>query len=210
MTSLHDLAATTPGLPCTTTDPELWHSTRSSERALAVALCQECPIRTPCAQYALDHRDVSGVWGGTTAADRRAFWTGERCRFDERGRLRLLCGSERAYWAHFSYGEQPGRDCAGGDCAAAHEAHITAGRRKRLEAEHAAGGTTTGYWLHRRLGEPACAACVGKFTAQNRARSGRRGTGRGRARAIEAAGAPASSEALLGPQMGVQRLALAG
>ncbi|MCX4994286.1 WhiB family transcriptional regulator [Streptomyces longwoodensis] len=208
MNTLHDLAATTPGLPCQETDPELWHSRSSSERALAVELCAGCPIRTPCAQYALDHRDVSGVWGGTTAADRRAFWTGERCRFDERGRLRLLCGSERAYWAHFRYGEQPGRDCAGGDCAAAHEAHITAGRRKRLEAEHAAGGTTAGYYIHRRLGEQACELCAGARGRDSKARRQRDRAAADRARAEW--DARKAADRTRGAQTGVHGLALAG
>jgi hypothetical protein len=173
MTSLATLTATTPGLPCRTNDPELWHSRSHTDRARAIALCQECPVRVACAQYALDHRDVRGVWGGTTAAERRSFWDGRPWRFDERGRLRLACGSVSAYHAHHTYREQP---CEA--CTAAWEEHLLAERRRRLEAEHAKGGTTTGYHLHRRIGERACDLCLGAMRAHSaaarRVRAGRR------------------------------------
>lgn len=33
-------------------------------------LCSTCPVQQACLRYALDY-DVDGVWGGTTAAERR-------------------------------------------------------------------------------------------------------------------------------------------
>ncbi|NUR42023.1 MAG: WhiB family transcriptional regulator, partial [Streptomyces sp.] len=39
MTTLAALAASTAGLPCRTTDPELWFSRTSADRTRAVALC---------------------------------------------------------------------------------------------------------------------------------------------------------------------------
>lgn len=203
MTSLHLLAADTAGLPCRTTDPELWFSRSSSERALAVALCRECPIREACAQYALDNRDVTGVWGGTTTADRRLFWTGEPHRFDEQGRLRLLCGTERAYRAHFSYREQP---CA--ECVAAHEEQVAGERRAQLAAEHTAGGSARGYFIHRRLGEAACAPCRAALGRKSREDRERQRAAGDRARA--AWDARKAADAARGPQAPVQPLALAG
>ncbi|WP_330236125.1 WhiB family transcriptional regulator [Streptomyces sp. NBC_00566] len=169
--------AATAGLPCRTTDPELWFSGSSSDRALAVALCRECPLQRECAQHALDRPELRGVWGATTAADRRGFRTGEQHRLDEQGRVRMLCGSERAYRSHFAYGERPGTDCVAGDCVAAHEAHVTAERRSRLAAEHALpdGGSAAGYWMHRRLGEPSCGACYEAHRAQQAIARARRG-----------------------------------
>lgn len=35
----------------------------------AVALCRECRLQPACLDYALRH-DVTGVWGGTTGAER--------------------------------------------------------------------------------------------------------------------------------------------
>ncbi|MFH9826750.1 WhiB family transcriptional regulator [Streptomyces bobili] len=206
MTTLAALTATTPGLPCRTTDPELWFSRSSSERALAVALCQECPIRRACAQYALDNPEVRGVWGGTTAADRRSFRDGRPWRFDEQGRLRLECGSEEAYRSHFGYREQP---CE--VCVAAHEEHITGQRRVRLAVEHARadGGSTVGYWLHRRLGERACRACMEALQVQQSLVPSRVARRRGE-RARTASVAPEVAETVRGPQTGAQPLALAG
>ncbi|MFD4572068.1 WhiB family transcriptional regulator [Streptomyces sp. NPDC058417] len=208
MTTLHDLAAVTPGLPCRTTDPELWFSRSSSERALAVALCEDCPIRQACAQYAIDNRGVSGVWGGTTLADRSRFWTGQRHRLDEAGRIRLVCGSERAYRAHFSYREQPGPDCADGDCVAAHEELVTVRRRERLAAEHAKGGSAAGYFIHRRMGDPVCDGCREALRAERRERRERERAAGDRARA--AWDARKAAERVAGPQAAVQPLALAG
>lgn len=209
MPTLADLTARTPDLPCRTTDPEIFFSKSSTDREQAKGLCQGCPIRTACAQHALDNPELRGVWGGTTAADRRAFRTGEPCRIDDEGRLRLLCGSERAYAAHHRYREQPGPDCVDGDCVAAHQAHVTEQRRARLAEEHAAGGSAAGFWIHRRLGEPPCAACREKWTAQQRAAMERREPRPGQGRARAAAAASRATGALRGPETGAQSLAIA-
>jgi hypothetical protein len=202
MTSLFDLTATTPNLPCRSVDPEIFFSKSSSDREAAKALCQGCPIKQACAQYALDHRDVKGVWGGTTAAGRRQFWTGEPSRFDEDGRLRLVCGSERAYRAHFSYREQP---CDA--CWAAHEVHIEGERRARLAEEHAKGGSSRGYFIHRRLGEVACVLCRAGQGREAKARRTRERAEAERARASW--GDPWDPRTALAPQAGVQSLAIA-
>ncbi|MFJ2733707.1 WhiB family transcriptional regulator [Streptomyces sp. NPDC087317] len=158
MTTLPQLTARTPGLPCRL-DPNTFFSDQARERDAAQRLCQTCPLRTPCARYALEERIPHGVWGGTTVAERRAFWTGKPWRFDDAGRLRLLCGSERAYRAHFAYREKPGAACVGGDCVEAHAMHVEAQRRARLAEEHDKGGTIRGYQIHWALGEPPCDPC---------------------------------------------------
>ncbi|CAM5599797.1 MULTISPECIES: WhiB family transcriptional regulator [Streptomyces] len=35
-------------------------------------LCSDCPVRTECLAYALDNRIEHGIWGGTTARERRS------------------------------------------------------------------------------------------------------------------------------------------
>ncbi|MCI3153201.1 WhiB family transcriptional regulator [Streptomyces sp. GB4-14] len=200
MTSLHDLMIRTPGLPCRL-DPDTWFSDNSRERDAAVRLCRTCPLQQACAEQAIAEREPHGVWGGTTTADRRAFWTGEPHRFDEQGRLRLLCGSERAYRAHFTYREKPGPDCVDGDCVAAHEALVTEQRREQLARHHAAGGSAAGYYLHRRLGERACEACMDA----RRVPAARRGSRRPRS----ASRTSGPTAVLPGPQTGVQPLAVA-
>ncbi|MGY1617221.1 WhiB family transcriptional regulator [Geodermatophilus sp. SYSU D00691] len=37
----------------------------------AIAACRRCPLRGPCAQYAIAADERFGVWGGTTPDQRR-------------------------------------------------------------------------------------------------------------------------------------------
>ncbi|MFF9205118.1 WhiB family transcriptional regulator [Streptomyces sp. NPDC014986] len=212
MTSLHDLMIRTPGLPCRL-DPDTWFSDNARERDAAVRLCRTCPVQQACAEFAISEREPHGVWGGTTAADRRAFWTGEPHRFDAHGRLRLLCGSERAYRAHFTYREKPGVDCVDGDCVAAHDAVVEAQRRARLAEEHGKGGTVRGYQIHWALGESACddcrAACARDSSVRRGQPQGRPGVRRGRRRPRSGSGASGTAGALPGAQAGVQPLSIA-
>lgn len=202
MTSLHDLTAATPGLPCRL-DPEPFYSDKARDRDAAVRLCQHCPLRTACASYAIEERDSFGVWGGTTGADRRSFWDGRPWRFDEQGRLRQLCGSVSAYHAHFTYREQPCEACSG-----AWDVHLLAERRGRLEAEHAQGGSPRGYDLHRRIGEPACEACLAAVRARSAA-ARRRRAARGLQGARVASVAPGAPESVRGVPEAVHALAAA-
>ncbi|MFF8447902.1 WhiB family transcriptional regulator [Streptomyces leeuwenhoekii] len=134
MTTLADLTATTPGLPCRTT-PDLWFSTDPIERHDAAQQCRQCPLLLDCMRYALANDEQHGVWGGVD--------------FEARG-----CGSDRGFRAHRTRGEQP---CP--MCQAAHDEAVEADRRRLLAVAHAAGGTVRGYWMHRRLGEEACVPC---------------------------------------------------
>ena len=202
MTSLATLTATTPGLPCRL-DPDSWYSDDAGDRNAAVRACRNCPLQQACAEYALDNREPWGVWGATTPADRRGFWSGEPYRFDEQGRLRLVCGSERAYRSHYSYREEP---CE--ECTAAHEAVVEADRRARLAVEHEAGGSRAGYALHRKLGERACVLCL-----RAQARESQRQRDRGRALAERARSGRADrkpADRLLGAPADAQPFALAG
>ncbi len=61
-----------PGLPCTdpTNDPDLWHSRNEGAIAKAQALCQLCRFVDDCAAWAVETRQIHGVWGATTARER--------------------------------------------------------------------------------------------------------------------------------------------
>ncbi|WIC88854.1 WhiB family transcription factor [Streptomyces phage OnionKnight] len=197
MTTLHDLMIRTPGLPCRL-DPDPFFSDNSRDRDAAVRLCRTCPLLQACASHAIGEGEPYGVWGATTAADRRSFGDGRPWRFDDAGRLRQVCGSVSAYHAHFTYREQP---CVA--CTSAWEQQLLADRRARLEAEHAKGGSSTGYHLHRRIGEPACALCLSVMREQSaaarrrRARRGLQGP-----RAVSAV--PASTDSAHGAPVAVQ------
>lgn len=44
---------------------------RQHRERIAKAICAACPVRQPCAVHALAHRELHGVWGGLSEADRR-------------------------------------------------------------------------------------------------------------------------------------------
>lgn len=44
---------------------------RRHRERVAKAICAACPVRQPCAVHALAHRELHGVWGGLSEADRR-------------------------------------------------------------------------------------------------------------------------------------------
>src|ERR1700729_3278636 len=37
----------------------------------ARAICSGCPVRPDCIAYALEHREIQGIWGGTTDDERK-------------------------------------------------------------------------------------------------------------------------------------------
>lgn len=56
---------------CRTVDPELWFPDDGSNGNQAKALCRQCPVIEECLQYALDNREMYGVWGGLGNSERR-------------------------------------------------------------------------------------------------------------------------------------------
>jgi WhiB family transcriptional regulator, redox-sensing transcriptional regulator len=38
---------------------------------IARQICQDCPVKTPCLEYALRNRIDHGVWGGASERERR-------------------------------------------------------------------------------------------------------------------------------------------
>jgi len=42
-----------------------------SDYGKTVELCQSCPVRQQCLEYALTDDSIMGMWGGTTDVDRR-------------------------------------------------------------------------------------------------------------------------------------------
>ena len=57
--------------PCAQTDPELFFPEKGSLPTVARQLCATCPFYTDCREFALDHPELTGVWGGTTQQDRQ-------------------------------------------------------------------------------------------------------------------------------------------
>jgi WhiB family redox-sensing transcriptional regulator len=63
--------------PCSKADPEMFFnqsytSSRAGYKQLREikAMCNSCPYRVKCLQWALEHQE-RGIWGGTTEAERK-------------------------------------------------------------------------------------------------------------------------------------------
>lgn len=44
---------------------------RDVREARAKAICSECPVTTPCLDFAMQSREQHGIWGGKNEAERR-------------------------------------------------------------------------------------------------------------------------------------------
>lgn len=80
---------------CSTADPDAFFpiddfndrsgakmpSTYANERA-AKAVCEECPLKLPCALYAI-RTGPQGIWGGTTESERTAIRRGRGIRLQK-------------------------------------------------------------------------------------------------------------------------------
>ncbi|MEU7293355.1 WhiB family transcriptional regulator [Streptomyces exfoliatus] len=131
--------------PCAA-EPDLFFSIVKADQAKAVKICQACPFQQQCAQTAVEQGIRWGTWGGLTENQRRT-------RKKPPPPEPAACGTSLAYWRHRNKGET----CI--PCDMQRAADVEADRRRRLEGEHAKGGTKTGYDLHMRLNEQPCEAC---------------------------------------------------
>lgn len=56
---------------CAQTDPELFFPDKGGSTRDAKRVCQACPIRSQCLEYAFAHDERWGIWGGTSPRERR-------------------------------------------------------------------------------------------------------------------------------------------
>lgn len=56
---------------CAQTDPEAFFPEKGHSTREAKATCAACPVRTQCLEYALDHSERFGIWGGLSEKERR-------------------------------------------------------------------------------------------------------------------------------------------
>lgn len=61
---------------CRETDPDLFFPEKGDPRAArdAKEICTWCPVRTACANWALESRELHGIWGGLSPRDREKLW----------------------------------------------------------------------------------------------------------------------------------------
>jgi WhiB family redox-sensing transcriptional regulator len=63
---------------CRHEDPELFFPIGTTGPAIAQiaqakTVCARCPVREPCLDWALESNQLSGVWGGMSEDERRAY-----------------------------------------------------------------------------------------------------------------------------------------
>lgn len=58
---------------CRGIDPDLFfpQSGGGPQQKAAQAVCKECPVKMECLEYALDHGEEFGIWGGLTSKARK-------------------------------------------------------------------------------------------------------------------------------------------
>ncbi|MBM3798470.1 MAG: WhiB family transcriptional regulator [Actinobacteria bacterium] len=61
---------------CRDTDPELFFPVGTTGQALlqidkAKEVCDECPVKVKCLDFAIETNQDSGIWGGTSEEERR-------------------------------------------------------------------------------------------------------------------------------------------
>ncbi|HEY0934144.1 MAG TPA: WhiB family transcriptional regulator [Trebonia sp.] len=60
---------------CLAADPDLFFSVAAgtavdNENTRALRICDNCPVKRQCLDFALRNGEVSGIWGGTTPDER--------------------------------------------------------------------------------------------------------------------------------------------
>ena len=55
---------------CRGLDPAIFYPQTDDDSDEAKAICAECPVREPCLEHAIEHREKNGVWGGATERER--------------------------------------------------------------------------------------------------------------------------------------------
>ena len=56
---------------CAQTDPESFFPEKGGSTRDAKKVCQTCPVKTECLEYALAHDERFGIWGGMSERERR-------------------------------------------------------------------------------------------------------------------------------------------
>lgn len=67
---------------CRDTDPDAFFPEveRVNQLGAVRRICHGCPVRQQCLNYAMDHPELVGVWGGLTTSQRRRRRRGTRAR----------------------------------------------------------------------------------------------------------------------------------
>lgn len=53
--------------------PDMWYSTDKREQQQAIQVCNLCPVKQECRDFAFDNNEIFGIWGGMTENQRKFF-----------------------------------------------------------------------------------------------------------------------------------------
>jgi WhiB family redox-sensing transcriptional regulator len=56
---------------CREQAPDLFFPSDGVGVEVAKRVCVDCPVKSPCLEYAMEHHIDHGVWGGTSERERR-------------------------------------------------------------------------------------------------------------------------------------------
>jgi WhiB family redox-sensing transcriptional regulator len=56
---------------CAQTDPEAFFPEKGGSTREAKRVCSSCEVRSECLEYALEHDERFGIWGGLSERERR-------------------------------------------------------------------------------------------------------------------------------------------
>jgi WhiB family redox-sensing transcriptional regulator len=56
---------------CLGVDPEIFYVEKGGSSAEAKAICRSCPVQEQCLEYAIEHHERHGVWGGHSQPELR-------------------------------------------------------------------------------------------------------------------------------------------
>jgi WhiB family transcriptional regulator, redox-sensing transcriptional regulator len=94
---------------CAGMDPEAFFPERGNPQGIAAALavCQGCAVTAECLAYALENNETAGVWGATTARQRKQMFGRSRpVRHGTRWSYRLGCRCAECREANADYMRQ--------------------------------------------------------------------------------------------------------
>lgn len=63
---------------CAQTDPDSFYPARGGSTKAAKLVCSGCPVIEECLEFALEHEERHGVWGGLSERERRKIETDRR------------------------------------------------------------------------------------------------------------------------------------
>lgn len=92
---------------CAGLDPRLFFPEPGVSVKDALAICATCPVKTECLDYAMSNVERFGIYGGTTAKQRKTLRRGRPHK-----QKRVTHGTPSGYAWHLAHGEAPCWACA--------------------------------------------------------------------------------------------------